>query len=702
MAWQGECAACSAKGISSMLFRTRQYGPLDAHKVSPNDSMWSFTSSEYSSVTVGGGFPMGMARLCKNCKTAVCSGAGIIKGRIKWVDLNTPAVTMKPAATNKSSRTTVLYSCTMCDQSFATTHDRDTHELSHAVDCPFCARKFRPADIETHLQIYHRKELETPTGTLTRNDVPDDAMSRGPDMAQLEQHINSRLEAAESHKQQEESYTTRQDAGGTHLPVYTHELTDKFNLSSSPDISQSNPPLAKTVIANSNTTSSNVSTSPATVSTTHLYESSRNSWDTTTTEGSHSSATFTPGSRKDPSLNSKNPHNTALSTSHLDVSSSSTHANSQPAVSPRSRQECPYCHKGFWGSEEYEVHILTEHTAEFAADNLKYLPQPPPELPPDNFEFENVSPLRRDKLNSSSGFITGKPRGIQGENNSCYIDSLLFSLFALNDAFDDFISEDRPLRDRNAEQVRSRLRTSVVNPLRGRFYVEGVVLKEIRRMLGAKYLPGASSISGEWEERDVEELLSCLFRLLEVPPLLELSACGDLHERHCHLLPLQIGSEQSNQYSTDLSVQELLNRARVQFVREPKVLVIHLPREFKAATLTRDGAARPARPQSVFIQPSLNLELHVEREGQSPFRLVSAICIGMSHYVAYVRSADSTNKNWYFFDSMAERIDPWNIPEVKDVGELPELQGTRGDYKDEHARRLAHSLYMCVYIPGFD
>ena len=61
--------------------------------------------------------------------------------------------------------------------------------------------------------------------------------------------------------------------------------------------------------------------------------------------------------------------------------------------------------------------------------------------------------------------------GIQGEHNSCYMDSSLFAMFFQSMVFDDQLHRELPLDDsiRNRdlyEQVQSELKYSIVNPLR--------------------------------------------------------------------------------------------------------------------------------------------------------------------------------------------------------------------------------------------
>ncbi len=62
----------------------------------------------------------------------------------------------------------------------------------------------------------------------------------------------------------------------------------------------------------------------------------------------------------------------------------------------------------------------------------------------------------------------GDQKGIQGNQNSCYLDSTLFGLFALSDIFDDmFLEEDtHSTADINRQAISNMLWKGIVNPLR--------------------------------------------------------------------------------------------------------------------------------------------------------------------------------------------------------------------------------------------
>lgn len=59
----------------------------------------------------------------------------------------------------------------------------------------------------------------------------------------------------------------------------------------------------------------------------------------------------------------------------------------------------------------------------------------------------------------------GRNRGIQGYQNSCYMDATLFSMFAFSSAFD-YLLKSKAGSSVNTDRVQLVLRQGIVNPLR--------------------------------------------------------------------------------------------------------------------------------------------------------------------------------------------------------------------------------------------
>ena len=62
----------------------------------------------------------------------------------------------------------------------------------------------------------------------------------------------------------------------------------------------------------------------------------------------------------------------------------------------------------------------------------------------------------------------GEGKGIQGHQNSCYLDASVFGLFALTDAFDEMFLQamSTSTADQNRKEIAELLWKGIVNPLR--------------------------------------------------------------------------------------------------------------------------------------------------------------------------------------------------------------------------------------------
>ena len=60
----------------------------------------------------------------------------------------------------------------------------------------------------------------------------------------------------------------------------------------------------------------------------------------------------------------------------------------------------------------------------------------------------------------------GNEKGIQGHQNSCYLDTTVFGLFALSDVFDDMFLRATEGAEGNKRTIKALLWKGIVNPLR--------------------------------------------------------------------------------------------------------------------------------------------------------------------------------------------------------------------------------------------
>jgi len=353
--------------------------------------------------------------------------------------------------------------------------------------------------------------------------------------------------------------------------------------------------------------------------------------------------------------------------------------------------------------------------------------------------------------------VVGRNRGIQGHQNSCYLDVTLFSMFAFTSVFDSLLYRRKNGDDiEQYEDVQKVLRENIVNPLRHRLFVRADRVMSLRALLDS-----LSNVSGLMDqEKDPDEFLNSLFQVLKAEPYLELSSKQTSYT-------YQLFLEKDPQLVVP-TLQELFDQSflssRVKLAREPPVLILQMPRfgrQFKMyervvptqeLDITDVIAGFPR--QCVICGQMANWECaqcfgeheqglastafcngciaqshkHTNRQQHNPSRLprgqgveedtklarifmdlVAVICIETSHYVSFVRCGDSIRSPWVFFDSMADRKgeqNGFNIPEVSAAPEVESILSEEGSARlrqhpnlplSGQAKRLICDSYICLY-----
>nr|XP_028558999.1 ubiquitin carboxyl-terminal hydrolase CYLD-like isoform X1 [Podarcis muralis] len=325
--------------------------------------------------------------------------------------------------------------------------------------------------------------------------------------------------------------------------------------------------------------------------------------------------------------------------------------------------------------------------------------------------------------------LSGWKKGIQGHCNSCYLDATLFCMFTFTSVLDSMLLRPADKNDGPSyTETRDLLRTEIVNPLRKNGYVCATKIMALRKVLET-----AGHSSGfTHEEKDPEEFLTLLFRVLKMEPLFQIRSAGqDPHG--CIFYQIFIEDHLTRTVPT---VQELLEGSLVtgdlKFTEAPSCLILQMPRNGKNFKAFRT------------IQPSLELDLtdlledspreccvcqglaviecpdcyrdhsfgarhikqfcklcsqqvhkHRARRSHQPrplhlpeelsrlaslpdfiprqtMQLFGVLCIETSHYVAFTRHGPDVHQ-WLFFDSMADReggLNGFNIPQVTPCSEV--------------------------------
>uniref|UniRef100_A0A8C0IWB9 ubiquitinyl hydrolase 1 n=1 Tax=Chelonoidis abingdonii TaxID=106734 RepID=A0A8C0IWB9_CHEAB len=337
--------------------------------------------------------------------------------------------------------------------------------------------------------------------------------------------------------------------------------------------------------------------------------------------------------------------------------------------------------------------------------------------------------------------LIGWKKGIQGHCNSCYLDATLFCMFAFSSVLDSLLLRPADKNDgASYEETRDLLRTEIiVNPLRKHGYVCATKVMSLRRVLeAAGHSPGFTS-----EEKDPEEFLTLLFRVLKVEPLFKIRS-ADKDPQGCIFYQIFMEGSAGGARRGVPTVQQLLEGSLaagdLKFTEEKQCgggwpwgagavtdtppTALAAPRECcicQALALSECpqcfgdpsiGAGSTRQYCALCCQqvPPAELEHLPPPPGPLPrqtMQLYATLCIQTSHYVAFARHGPHRGQ-WLFFDSMADRQggqNGFNIPQVTPCPEVAdylemspeELQVLDPKCLPPCARRLLCDAYMCLY-----
>ncbi|XP_006273280.3 ubiquitin carboxyl-terminal hydrolase CYLD isoform X2 [Alligator mississippiensis] len=339
--------------------------------------------------------------------------------------------------------------------------------------------------------------------------------------------------------------------------------------------------------------------------------------------------------------------------------------------------------------------------------------------------------------------LTGWKKGIQGHCNSCYLDATLFCMFTFSSVLDSLLL--RPADKNDGEsyvETRDLLRTEIVNPLRKHGYVCATKVMSLRRVLEA----AGSSPGFTCEEKDPEEFLTLLFRVLKGEPLFNIRS-ADKDPQGCIFYQIFMEGALPGVTQGVPTVQQLLEGSLatgdLKFTEAPSCLILQMPRngkDFKAfATILpslqldltdlledapreccicqelavsecpqcygdphitagstrqycsvccqqvhRHRARSSHHPRLLRLPPELSHlpPLPVPLPRQT-MQLYAVLCIQTSHYVAFVRHGPRP-EHWLFFDSMADRQGGQNGFNIPRVTPCPEV----ADYLEMSPKEL--------------
>ncbi|KAH3759256.1 ubiquitin carboxyl-terminal hydrolase CYLD [Pelomyxa schiedti] len=265
----------------------------------------------------------------------------------------------------------------------------------------------------------------------------------------------------------------------------------------------------------------------------------------------------------------------------------------------------------------------------------------------------------------------GVQRGIQGENNSCYLDSTLFSMFAFTKIFDWILDDDSP-----AHEV---LRTIVYN-LRTKDYVPRAYTILFRRLISPLF--GDCDFLSTCSEQDPEELLSFLIPTFGGTELQEFTSPSGITT--LNVIQLLPQPDQGNHTIED-SLQHTLDEEKMTFSKQPPAIILKLPRYSNKHHSTGRFEQR--------------IRIRTQTGTSHSYRLIAIQCIGLSHWVTYtVVWYSHDHAKYFFFDSMSDRPNDYEgcIPKVERI-DLTPLWTQIGS--DPHVTRVSQDATLLYYEP---
>ncbi|XP_038067696.1 uncharacterized protein LOC119737423 isoform X6 [Patiria miniata] len=173
--------------------------------------------------------------------------------------------------------------------------------------------------------------------------------------------------------------------------------------------------------------------------------------------------------------------------------------------------------------------------------------------------------------------FVGMWKGIQGDQNSCYLDCTLFSMFAYNGVFDPLLRHTQGQGDlQEYEKVQKTLRESIANPLRKNGFVRADRILQLREHLDQ--LGTTKSLMSE--KKDPEEFLHTLLsEVFKSRTLLKIRHGANKEVDESNIYQIFLDKDESFTLPT---VEQLLLQSfqehDLKLVETPSCLIVQMPR----------------------------------------------------------------------------------------------------------------------------
>ncbi|XP_055308132.1 ubiquitin carboxyl-terminal hydrolase CYLD-like, partial [Sitodiplosis mosellana] len=299
-----------------------------------------------------------------------------------------------------------------------------------------------------------------------------------------------------------------------------------------------------------------------------------------------------------------------------------------------------------------------------------------------------VSPMALNELQLEN--LSGQFKGIQGHSNSCYLDVVLFAMFAFTHMFDALLnrqaeSEDIP----DYDEIQNVLREDIVNPLRVNLFVRADRVMKLRRLLQR-----SSSVKGLMShEKDPEEFVNLLAQIMRIEPFLKFCS-GENAVFH----QIFVKKNKDLKFPTvQHLLEESFKESNPKLADVPSCLLIQLPRSGQKFKLYQRVLPSHTLDLTNLMGDVPKMSQH--KDDVPKMHLFALVCFDTArkHFVAFVKSG-VFDAPWCYYDSMADMTDNYNIPEIVSVPNFIGFLSEKGSkLTPDMTKRILCESYICLY-----
>ncbi|ODM93693.1 Ubiquitin carboxyl-terminal hydrolase CYLD [Orchesella cincta] len=275
-------------------------------------------------------------------------------------------------------------------------------------------------------------------------------------------------------------------------------------------------------------------------------------------------------------------------------------------------------------------------------------------------------------------------RGIEGSNNSCYADSVIFSLFAFTTVFDHYL--ENPSTEKHSQRVTHNrsicniLKYDIVSTLRKTGTLKSNAVQKLRRALAIYN----KSFVSDW--MDAEDFILTLFGdVCDGPKFYSFNSDAEDFVFQMHV-EFDKKFHNTNLYTL---LKQSLDEIDIKLRAAPSpAFIIKLP-------------VSNGQPVYDNLIPNLTISLDPimdksikSADSYNTLCLKAVICLQSNHYTSFVRTGVNKYSDWVFHDSKPTTGDP-EVHRIPDLSVLIENSQSSNKWFDY----LVRNAFICVYEP---